>query len=129
MVLPDQRERAAARSQHIELRQQIHGEIRIRAEAQHARHRFQRRRRCDELQQHIEPAADCVTQDVGVVGAQVVLLHGVVAEPCTGLEIELDHLDVGGQAPLFEHPHVLELRVIAEHAPDEWRDVPALQIR
>ena len=74
-------------------------------------------------------ATDRVTQDVCVVGAQVVLLHGVVAEPRTGLEIELDHLDVGGQAPLFEHPHILELGVVAEHAPGEWLDIAALEIR
>jgi len=57
------------------------------------------------------------------------LLHGIVAEPRTGLEIELDHLDVAGQASLFEHPHVVELRVVAEHAPGEWLDIPALEIR
>ena len=78
MNLTDQRERLAAGAHRRDLRQQIRGQIGIRAEAQHARRRFVRRRRRDELRDDVQAAAQRVARDMRVVRAQVVLLQVLV---------------------------------------------------
>jgi hypothetical protein len=65
---------------------------------------------------HIEAAFQRVARDVRVVRAEVVLLEPGVVEPRTGLEKELDDLDVVGQAALLDQPQVLELGKAAEDA-------------
>ena len=81
-----------------DLRQQVGGHIGIRAQAQQARRCFVWRGRGDELRDDIEAALHRIARDVRVIGAQIVLLQMVVAQPGAGLEVELDDLDVRGQA-------------------------------
>ena len=129
MHLAHQLHRAPLCAQPFSSRQQVDCQVGIRRKAQQAGLRLARRRRRNRLRQHVQAARQRIAQHVRVVGAQVVPLHRVVAEPGAGLEVELADLDVVRKALLPEQPDVFELRVATEQSLHERLEVAALEIR
>ena len=82
MQLTDERKRFAACAPLSDLRQQIGGEIRICAQAQHAGRRFIAGRRRDQLRDDVQPSAQRIARHMRVVRAEIVLLQ-VIARPAT----------------------------------------------
>ena len=87
-------------------RQQIHGDVRIGAEAQ--LHLSVHRTPRHKVRDHVHAARQCVARNVRVVGADIVPLRMADVEQRTRIEKKLDDLHIAGDIPLVQVSHVIQ---------------------
>ena len=122
----DQHDIPAGRARRLDLRQQIHGNVGVRAQGE--LHFSRDRALRDELRNHVRTAREKVARNMRVVRREVVLLCRIDPEPGAGLEEELDHLDVGRQCAGLRGEDIVQFGVVGEHPLDDWLEQASREV-
>ena len=126
MHLAEQHHRAAGGAQSRDVRQQVHRDIGIAAQADFGDSAHHAPR--DHVRDHVDAAMQELARHVRVVCREIVRLRVRRVEQRARLEEELDHARVGGHGAVAHGLEVIELGIVAEDARRQRLDEALLEI-